>query len=130
MLCLSGLLYAVEPLLYPFCNNAVQICLVQMLNGAGFGTLLASAVNYAYSLAPKGLETTVTSLYGIGMGVAGIIANAFAGWAIETLGIHWMYRITGLTIGTAVVLFILSFTFGRLVLKKMPPLPFSLKKAD
>lgn len=130
MLCLAGLLYAVEPLLYPLCHNAVQICLVQMLNGAGFGMLLASAVNYAYSLAPKGLETTVTSLYGIGTGVAGIIANAFAGWAIETLGIHWMYIITGLTIGTAVVLFILSFTFGRLVLKQTPPLPFSMKKSS
>ena len=102
---------------------------MQLLSGAGFGTLLASAVNYAYSLAPKGLETTVTSLYGIGMGVAGIIANAFAGWAIETLGIDWMYWITGLTIGASVVLFILSFTFGRVVLKKKAPLPFSLKKS-
>lgn len=121
MLCLSGLFYGSEQILYLFGHSIGYLFAVQMLNGAGFGMLLGSAVDYAYSLAPKGLETTVTSLYGVGMGIAGIIANAFAGWAIATLGVRWMYGMTGVLIFTAIALFICSFPFGKHVLKKQPP---------
>lgn len=121
MLCLSGLFYGSEQILYLFGHSISYLFAVQMLNGAGFGTLLGSAVDYAYSLAPKGLETTVTSLYGAGMGIAGIIANAFAGWAIATLGVRWMYGMTGVLIFAAIALFVFSFPFGKHVLKKQPP---------
>lgn len=128
MLCLSGLFYGTEQILYLFGHSIGYLFAVQMLNGAGFGMLLGSAVDYAYSLAPKGLETTVTSLYGAGMGIAGIIANAFAGWAIATVGVRWMYGITGVLIFAAIALFIFSFPFGKHVLKKQPPTEFSAKR--
>lgn len=128
MLCLSGLFYGTEQILYLFGHSIGYLFVVQMLNGAGFGMLLGSAVDYAYSLAPKGLETTVTSLYGAGMGIAGIIANALAGWAIATMGVRWMYGMTGLLIFIAIVLFVFSFPFGKHVLKKQSPTEFSAHK--
>ena len=114
--------------LYPLCQNTVQIALVQTLNGLGFGTILGCAVNYAHELSPKGLETTVMTIYGAGMGISGIIASAFGGWAIGAMGVRWMYTVNGVVMMGLLALFVLSFVFGQKVLKKTPPLPLFARK--
>ena len=128
LIVLGASLYGLEQLLYPLCTATWQVTIVNLLDGMGFGTFLGSAVNYVYSLAPKGLETTATTLYGAGMGIGGIIASSFGGWAIAAHGIKWMYGVNGIIMVVIIALFLLSFWFGKKVLKKEPPIPFRLNK--
>ena len=72
LLVLGASLYGLEQLLYPLCSTTWQVMIVNILDGMGFGTFLGSAVNYVYSLAPKGLETTATTLYGAGQGIGAV----------------------------------------------------------
>ena len=83
--------------------------------------------DYVYALAPEGLKTTATTLYGAGMGAAGIIGNAFAGWAIAAVGIKMTYLFSGLCVVAFLVFFVLTFVFGRMA-NKPAPVPFFRKK--
>ena len=127
LILISGTVYAGEMLLYPVCSSAMMVTVVQCLDGLGFGLLLGAAPDYVYALAPEGLKTTATTLYGAGMGAAGIIGNAFAGWAIAAVGIKMTYLFSGLCVVAFLAFFVLTFVFGRMM-KKPAPVPFFRKK--
>ena len=122
IICAATAVFAAELILYSMCTSYTVLAVVQCLNGLGFGLFLGGAADYVYALAPDGVKTTATALYGAGMGAAGVIGNAYAGWGIETIGVKGMFLTCGLAVAAALVLFVLSF----LVRAKKEPAPVPL----
>ena len=122
IICLAMIVYVVEYFSYSFCHTPGVLSVVQCLNGLGAGINLGAAANYVYELAPNGVKTTATTVYGACLGGAGILGNAYAGWAIEAIGSRGMFVSCGFFMIFALVIFVGSF----LVLGRKHPAPIPL----
>lgn len=123
----GGLLYSIEMLSYPLCTNTTQIMLIASLNGAGIGLLLGAGINYMAILAPKGLESSSIALYNAAFYSGQILTNIFASLFLDALGIRLFYTVLGTVVLATSVLFVLSFPFGRHILKKEPVVQFRIR---
>ena len=124
ILTLSTSLYAIALFLFPLCTSIVPICFLYAMNGAAFGLVLSSAINYVNELAPRGLGATVTSMYAAGGALCGIISNLIGGKIANAIGVQAFYRLGSLITLLALALFLGSFFFGSKILKKKPPIPY------
>jgi MFS family permease len=124
LIALGGLFYSVEMLSYPLCASPTQLMAVALCSGAGMGLLIGGGVNYMFSLAPEGLEASAMALYTATTAIAQVPVNIFAGLYLDLLGIRWFYTVLGTLVLITLVLFLLSFPFGKYVLKNKAPIPF------
>ena len=124
---LAGVLQCIELLSYRFCSGVVSVSLVNLIGGMGWGIALGTAVLYLRVMAPKGLEATANSLWGVSFSISGVIMTFVCGRIIDLSGIFSVFNLGLLIESSWVILFCGSYAFGKYVLKKEPPIRF-LKK--
>lgn len=120
---LAGIFLSMELLLMQFAKTLPSLALVEMVGGLGNGIAFCTAGLYVRTMAPKGLEATAFSLWTMGTSLGGIILALICGQIVDRYGVLANYWFGfGLEI-TWVALFLLSFLFGKWVLKKKNVMP-------
>ena len=94
--------------------HSIWVVIALMLSsGVAFAFMISTVINYIHSKAPEGLSSTVVTVNGAIMGVAGIIANNVCGILRAAAGVRTGSLVVG-TVGIcAVGLFILCQVLGK-----------------
>ncbi|MCI8294197.1 MAG: MFS transporter [Hespellia sp.] len=111
IMCLSALCFLAESLLYTVCSSFLSVVAVNLFGGVGYGLLLAGGVDLIFFFAPKGLETTALSLYGMGAPLAGVTGTFAGGILIDYFGIRALYYVCAGMMG----IWLISFLFACFV---------------
>ena len=130
MQALSCVFRLLQMILFITCKNPAVILGGTVLNGFAAGISLASTAVYLRMLAPEGLDTTTLSLSTVMMSLGSIIINLVSGVVVDSLGIFAVYRFSLGFLLLWMVLYFGTWAFGVYVLKKKPPMPMFLKKAE
>ncbi|URN94223.1 MAG: MFS transporter [Candidatus Pristimantibacillus lignocellulolyticus] len=114
MIFFASSLYFMSQLLFALAESPLQVALGQIMQGPAYSLLLLGTLNYVYQLAPKDMQVTAQTLVSaIGMGLAAIVGNYSGGLVIDNFGIKPLYW-TGMSIiAAAMLLFLLSFMWGK-----------------
>lgn len=95
----AGVLYAVRMAIYIFAPFPLWALAAQSLHGLCFGALWTAGVVEVQRLAPKGLEATAQSVFGLAVfGVASAAASLFGGRIYQEFGVLALF---GIGAGTA-----------------------------
>lgn len=121
-LIIAGFLNGIDALLYVRAGSLIQILLIQTSEGLASGLLIGASVNYVYSLAPEGLNSTAHTVAAAASAIAAIIGNVFGGILAVTFGIRGVYFVISVSLFISILYFFLSLLFGIKTLKKMLPL--------
>jgi PPP family 3-phenylpropionic acid transporter len=118
----AGVLYVIEAILYTRANSLFQIIAIQTFHGLGGGLMIGAASNYVYSLAPKGLNSTVQTMLGAVNSIAAIFGSIAGGILLMILGVRMFYTLISVMLIGALVYFIVSLAVGVKVFRI--PIPF------
>lgn len=122
---IQGSLYVVMFLCYSCIQGAVLFIAVTMLQGLASGLDVGCGSAYIFALAPDELKSTA-HLFSFAMAyLASMLGSLFGGFFVGLAGIRNYYLVIGAAIGTALLLYALSFVFGQKVLKI--PLPDNVR---
>jgi sugar phosphate permease len=91
-----------------------------MLNGPAFVFFWTSAINYANSLAPKGMAGTAQGLVTSVTSLAGVVSSLLSGWLFDFLGPNGIFIVMAFLALAALILFIIGNVFKRPVVKIEP----------
>lgn len=119
LMVVAACLFTLETLLYPFCQNVVQIFVVQCVHGSLFALYLSCQIQHVHSLAPPELSATAQTLNGASSALSGIIGNLFGGYMIAATGIRTFYLLASGIQVVAVLFFLLTLYLNK---RKQPPL--------
>jgi PPP family 3-phenylpropionic acid transporter len=96
LLMVAGLLYALRMGLYIVAPGVGWALATQALHGLCFGALWTAGVVEAQRLAPRGLEATAQSLFGMAVfGVASALASAVGGQVYRDFGAAILFGVVG-----------------------------------
>ncbi len=126
MLAGVGLLLTIEQLSYNFVSSAGMVVCIVLIGGLASGLYFTTTIEYAFRLAPKELSASAQTFLGMATALGMIFSSLLGGWLVDAFGVLTFYTACGVIIFTGFVLFILSFPFGKKVLKQ--PLPESVSK--
>ena len=113
LICLVFGYYACEAFLLSTAHSIWVVIALMLSSGVAFAFMISTVINYIHSKAPEGLSSTVVTVNGAIMGVAGIIANNVCGILRDAAGVRTGYLVVG-TVGIcAVGLFILFQVLGK-----------------
>lgn len=123
MLGITGLIYVCCLFSFQFINTLFGIIVAQCAQGVGFGLYLCSAIQYAFTLAPKELRATAQSLVTTTNFSGSIIASLLGGVLIGAAGIRGMLLVTGIIQGVCLLVYVGSFALGRRMVKNSAEQP-------
>jgi len=119
LLVASGVLIAMEHLLYAYASSLLHICLITVFcSGLSGGFYYGVGNNYVFRVVDSRAGSTAMSVLGITQSLVSVLAAGIGGTVIDRWGI------TALTTGVGVIamamtaLFLLACVMGRLVWKK------------
>ena len=118
LLCISAVCFFCESLLYTLCKSFISIVIVNLLGGIGYGLLLAGGVDLVFSLAPKGLESTVLALYGMSSPLIGVISAFIGGIVIDRFSIKALYYVSSGLMIIWLISFLTTFFLKKKFVKK------------
>ena len=99
--------FVLRALLYFVVHVPWAVLLVQLLHGPTFSAIWVAGVSYADEIAPKGLATTAQGIFSATfMGLGSAIGALFAGFLYQYLGVMSMFRVVGMTVALATVVFL------------------------
>ena len=125
---IQGSLYVVMFLCYSCIEGAALFIIVTMLQGLASGIDVGFGSAYIFALAPSELKSTAHLMSYAMAYLASMLGSLFGGFFVELAGIRSYYLVTGLMIGGALLLYMLSFVFGQKVLKL--PLPDNVRSTN
>lgn len=120
MLAGSGVLIALEHLLYPAADSLLDMCLITVFcSGLSGGMLYGYGNNYVFQIMDRRAASTAMSVLGVAKSLAGVIGSGVGGQIIDR------YGVTALTTGVGIVsmaltaIFTLACIYGRYI-RKIP----------
>ncbi len=105
-LCLAMAVIGLRLLLYSVTELPWIVLLIQLLHGLTFPAIYLAGVSYADQSAPPGVKASAQGLFGSAlMGFGAAAGGLMGGLLLQSLGAAGMYRLIGLTVWTALLLF-------------------------
>lgn len=105
-------------------GGPIGIIAVMLLQGVSFAVFLPAVMRYITTIAPRGLESTATTLaVSVYTGVGNILGNLLGGVIADSMGIIWVYLLSGMLSLVSAVVFLIfggEKLSGRLEWKKLP----------
>ncbi len=95
ILCLSGLLFGAEQLLYAQCSGLISCLGVMVLSGLAGGIYYSMGPVYIHEIVDPAVKNTAQSISGMSMAATGIIGTLIGGKAIEAYGISTLTTACG-----------------------------------
>ncbi|MCL6594298.1 MAG: MFS transporter, partial [Alicyclobacillus sp.] len=106
MMALAALAYLLRWGIQAFIPHPAVAVAVQALHGLSFGFYYVAAVDFVFTNAPRQLQATAQSLFGmVSGGLAGILGNLLNGWLLQLYGAKWMYVACTLSAAAGAVCF-------------------------
>jgi predicted MFS family arabinose efflux permease len=107
-LCLAMAVISLRLLLYSVTALPEIVLLIQLLHGLTFPAIYLAGVSYADQSAPPGVKASAQGMFGSAlMGFGAAAGGFFGGLLLQGLGAAGMYRIIGLIVLGALLLFAL-----------------------
>ena len=118
---IQGLMYVIMFLSYSCIQGAALFILVTMLQGLASGIDVGLGSAYIFALAPDELKSTAHLMSYAMAYLANMLGSLLGGFIVDLMGVRSYYLVTGLMIGGALLLYMLTFVLGQKVFKI--PLP-------
>lgn len=117
----SAVIGSIECILLRSCTSLWQLLALRAVIGFSTGLSMGASSFYILSLAPKSLKTTAQTLNYAVVSLTGIVGNAAGGVLVDAVGAGSFFFYSGLVSIAAVVLYVCTFPFAKLALKKTLP---------
>ncbi len=105
-LCLAMAVIGLRLLLYSLTSLPWVVLLIQLLHGLTFPAIYLAGVSYADQSAPPGVKASAQGMFGSAlMGFGASAGGLIGGLLLQSLGAAGMYRVIGLIIWAALLLF-------------------------
>ena len=118
---IQGSMYVIMFLSYSCIQGAVLFIIVTMLQGLASGIDVGLGSAYIFALAPDELKSTAHLMSYAMAYLANMLGSLLGGFIVDLMGVRSYYLVTGLMIGGALLLYMLTFVLGKKVFKI--PLP-------
>lgn len=106
MLCLAMAAIGLRLLLYSMTRLPEIVLAIQLLHGLTFPAIYLAGVSYADQSAPPGVKATAQGMFGSAlMGFGASAGGLFGGLLLQGLGAAGMYRVIGLVVWGALLIF-------------------------
>jgi len=119
LLTLSGVLIALEHLLYPCAENVFHLCLITVFcSGLSGGFFYGFGNSYAFQIVDHRAGSTAMAVLNLSSALVGVLGSGLGGIIIDRFGVLTLTTGVGILAMLLTVLFFLSCILGRFVLKK------------
>ncbi|MBQ6799103.1 MAG: MFS transporter [Oscillospiraceae bacterium] len=119
LLTVSGVLIALEHLLYPFADNVFHLCLITVFcSGLSGGFFYGLGTSYTFQIVDHRAGGTAMSVLGLANAIVGVLGSGLGGMIIDRFGVLTLTTSVGILAMLLTLLFLLSCILGRFVLKK------------
>jgi PPP family 3-phenylpropionic acid transporter len=108
----SVLMYALKYIALSFAPPTYVVLLLQAVDGIALVFYFSTAVEIVNLMAPDNGKATAQTMFAAAGGIAGIAANAAAGWIVDHQGPQFLFGMMGAMGITATVLFLLFYVKG------------------
>lgn len=119
MLVASGILIALEHLLYTAASNVLHICLITVFcSGLSGGMFYGIGNNYVFKIVDRRAASTAMAVLGVAKSLSGVIGNSVGGKVIDQFGVTSLTTAVGIVSLVLTAGFLFCCVLGRLVWKK------------
>ena len=119
LLVFSGILVAMENLLYASASSLLHICLITVFcSGISGGLYYSVANNYVFQVVDKRAGSTAMAVVGVARSLVSVLATGIGGGSIDRAGVTAMTSGIGVLEIVMTTLFLVACVIGRVVLKK------------
>jgi len=119
LLVASGVLIAMEHLLYAAASSLFHLCLITVFcSGLSGGFYYGVGNNYVFQVVDRRAGTTAMSVLGVTKSLVAVLASGVGGTIIDRWGITALTTGVGILAMVMTALFFLSCVIGRLIRKK------------
>lgn len=119
LLTFSGVLIAMEHLLYPAADSLFDMCLITVLcSGLSGGMFYGYGSNYVFQIVNRRAASTAMAVLGVARSLAGVVGSGVGGTIIDRFGVTALTTSVGLTSLALTLFFFAACVIGRAVLKK------------
>jgi len=119
MLTASGVLIALEHLLYPAADSLLDMCLITVFcSGLSGGMFYGFGNNYVFQIVDRRAASTAMAVLGVAKSLSGVIGSGIGGQIIDRFGVTTLTSGVGIVSLVLTVLFTIACVYGRLIRKK------------
>jgi len=119
MLVASGVLIALEHLLYPAASSVLHLCLITMFcSGLSGGMFYGIGANYVFKVVDSRVGSTAMAVLGVAKSLVGVIGSGLGGTIIDKFGVTTLTTGVGILALILTGLFFVSCVYGRFIRKK------------